>query len=154
MSAYKKWLARIEDKKTAWTEQEIIFFRRAIGQCGLKDPAERALLRSLFADAVENEGYKITREQDMKGLRYLLDKSLKKNGEHRKGSKFGTFELAVLLHFSHHTLSGLYRDTYCEHYLPIYRAYDTEGNWFEYVGTTYEQIQITSISGYRHLRVV
>lgn len=48
--AFKKWVARIEDTTTPWSEQDIIYFRKAVGSSGIKDIAERELLRRMFAE--------------------------------------------------------------------------------------------------------
>lgn len=144
--AFTKWLARVKDTKTAWTESEVIYFRKAIGICGLKDQEERLILKMEFEERASNKGYSILPEHNEKGRNYLLSKSLKKNGQVRKGSKLGARELDIMLNLKHHKLTALYPQ--CNGfgqalgYLPVYTAYDRKGNHFQYIGATYEMMQI------------
>lgn len=143
--AFKKWLKRIEDVTTPWTEQEIIYFRKAVGSSGLGDPAERALLRDKFAETVERiGGYRITREHCQKGTGYVLTKSLRKDGHLRKGSKFTKWQLGTFQNLSHHLLVDLYfsGNQYRDHYLPVYRAVSKMGDSVDYIGATYDMIQV------------
>lgn len=142
--AFKKWVARIEDTTTPWSEQEVIYFRKAIGSAGLKDAAERGLLRRMFNEkALAEPGYRITAAHDIKGQQYMLSKSLKLNGTVRRGNKLGQFELAVMKNLSHHLFVGLYRpQENLNYFLPIYRAISITGAYFDYVGATYEMVKV------------
>jgi len=142
--SFKKWLARIEDTKTPWTEHDIIYFRKAIGHSGLKDRSEAELLYSRFDKMVDKiGGYRITSEQDEKGRVYLLDSSLKKNRQPRKMNKLGGFEIGVLKNLDFHFFCGLYNNNpYYEHYFPVYRAVAKDGTYFEYIGATYFQVEV------------
>lgn len=145
--SFKKWLARIEDTKTPWTEHEIIYFRKAIGSSGLKDREEAAMLVSRFERMVHNiGGYRITYEQDEKGRLYLLHNSLKQNGQLRKNNKLGQFEIDVLRNLDFHFFCGLYQmQAYYEHYLPVYRAVAKDGSYFEYIGVAYFYVEVLDI---------
>lgn len=137
--AYDKWLNRVNDYKTPWTEQEIIYFRKAIGLAGIKDSNLRADLYHSFVDQAGI--YNITQEQSEKGRQYLLDKSLKRNGQMRKGSKLTERELAVLRDPTMiHYFVGLWGIG--GHYLPIYRAQTESEAAFEYTGTTYDRMMV------------
>lgn len=140
-TAFKKWKARIENLSCPWTENDIIYFRKAVGHNGLQDPAERALLISLFNTMIsDTDGVFITEQHSRKGQIYLLENSLKKNGDPRKQNIFGEYELHILKNLSHHLFVGLYRNgLFCDHYFPIYRAVDKDGNYMDYVGATYSQ---------------
>lgn len=143
--AFKKYEELLKNKKHVFTQSEIIYFRKAIGVAGLKNIHERQELINLFMD--NQKGYRITREHDELGRNYLISKSLKKNGQFRKGSKLGERELNILYNFSHHMFMGLQsqnsnRGFYDNWYLPIYRAYDKKGNYFDYIGTVYEQVRV------------
>lgn len=145
--AYGKWMTRLRDTNNVWTENDIIYFRKAIGYCGIKDPELRKQLRKQFdVFAEKNEGYLITNEQSEKGRTYLLDRSLRKNGELRKGCKLGSREIDILRDLDYHRFVGLWE----QHngfgdvmgYLPVYRAVAQNGNSFEYVGATYEMMEV------------
>lgn len=142
--AFDKWMARIQDTKTPWTEQEIIYFRKAIGLAGIKSEHLRNCLRTAFNSM--NPYYSITREQSEKGRKYLLDKSLKKNGQKRKGCKLGEWELDILRNPDMvHYFVGLHQpQASLEYYLPVYRAIVTgETCWyFEYIGASYELMEV------------
>lgn len=138
--SYRKWEARINDHASPWTESEIVYFRKATGPFGLKDRGERVALQALFRDTLTDiDGYRITRQQDVKGQAYVLTKSLKKNFERRKGCKFTDLELKVFKELEHHLLVGMYFPQHgLEWWLPVFRAIGGDGAWVEYVGAPYE----------------
>ena len=145
-----KWLARINDTTTPWSESEIIYFRKAVGYCGLKNVDEREMLLTAFqkkCDAIN--GYMITEEQSLKGQHYLLTNTVKKSGQYRKGAKLGDRELDIMRNLSHHLFVGLYAEYNgageVMSYLPIYRAVSIMVSAsFEYVGTRYEQLEVVA----------
>lgn len=143
--AYVKWESRINDLSTPWSEQEIIYFRKATGHSGLKDKGERIALQALFRDSIGYdgfEGYRITRAQDVKGQAYVISKSQRVDGTLRKGTKFSFRELRVFKELEHHLLVGMYFPQHgLDCWFPIYRAVALCG-WVEYVGATYEQMTI------------
>jgi hypothetical protein len=144
--AFKRWKARIEDTKTPWTEKEIVYFRAAIGKSGLARDEERHTLKDLFKEMIDNTGgVRITQVQDIKGQQYLLNNSLKLNGEPRKNNILGSMELNILKTLDYHLFVGVYNPVGFQgfdSYLPIYRAISTSGAFFEYTGTVYDQITI------------
>lgn len=144
---YLKWFALCSD--VVWTESDIIYFRKAIGMSGLKDDRLRSALYRTFIDRMPEGGYRLTREQQSKGTQYLLSKSLKQNGERRKGCILGTHEIGILLDPSvQHTLTHLAPQynglDEVLAYMAVYRA-SARGRWFEYLGTSYEQSEVTAI---------
>lgn len=148
MKAVDKWMRRLQDHKTPWTEQEIISFRKALGFCGLKDKDERGLL---LAEWEHSDGYRITRQHDAKGQAYMLSKSLKADCKtKRKGCKLTDFDIRVLRELDYHLFIGLYSQKNglgeTLGYLPVYRAISIGGAWFEYIGTMYEQTQVLARS--------
>jgi hypothetical protein len=148
--AYIRWRARILDISTPWTENDIIYFRKAIGGAGLKDTTERDDLRKLFEVTCDKlGGFRITTEQSERGRDYLLSKSLKLNGDRRLGCRLDNREIAVLKDLDHHLFVGLYSQPIgggfasgC--YLPVYRAVSRDGGTFEYVGATYDLVQVVA----------
>jgi len=137
----KKWMARALDTITPWAERDIISFRRAC-----RDSTE---LISAFQDAVDSAGgVPITPEQNEKGRTYLLSRSLRKDGTERVGCRLTDFDLGILRAFSHHMFVDLYNiGRVRPHYLPVYRAISTSGEWFEYVGFMYEHVTVLDRSG-------
>lgn len=137
--SYNRWLTRVKDFQTPWTEKEIIYFRKAVGQAGIKNSTERMdlLMR------VSGRKYRITTDHSEKGRNYLLNKTLKRNGGLRKGAKLGRRELQILRNLSHHNFVGLYE--YCPgYYFPIYEAVSLNGKTFSYIGCTYSQLEVLS----------
>lgn len=145
-TAFDRWLKRVKDVITPWTEHEIIYFRKAIGVSGLVDPAERAFLRSEFEACAASIGYRITAEQDSKGRGYLLSMSLRRDGRtKRKGCILGDHELCVLKELDRHYLVGLASNGPC--FLPVYRAVAVGGESFDYIGATYEMVRVVAVGG-------
>jgi hypothetical protein len=145
--AYKKWEARINDLTTPWTESDVIYFRKATGHSGLKDRGERVALQALFRDTIGHagfDGYRITRQHDVKGQAYVISNSQRVDGQLRKGSKFSARELQVFKQLEHHLLVGMWFPQYGNDcWFPIYRAVSPVG-YVEYVGVTYEQMTVIS----------
>ena len=139
--AFKKWVARIDSLNNTWTQSELIYLRKAIGHCGLNDPAERALLFSLFNRKCAEATLRILPEHDLLGQNYLLSKSLMKNGKPRKRNILSEEQLNVMKVLDHHTIDGLKR---CagNNIFPVYTAYGKNGNWFSYTGCMYEHMEI------------
>lgn len=141
---YKKWLLRVLDTDTPWTEQQIIFFRMYLRANDSKYPE----LRRMFQDIGSSVGYDITQEHSDKGRDYLIRNSWYKNGLRiRKGNILGIREKEVVRNLSHHKLVGLYQqfNPYSmgnSYTLPIYRAIARDGAIFEYTGTIYPLIEI------------
>ena len=146
-NAYSKWSFRISDINNAWTEKDIIYFRKAIGNYGIKDETLRNKLKANFYRILNQiEGYLITNDQSEKGKNYLLSNSLKKDGTKRKNCKLGNREIEILQNLDYHQFVGLHEQVnglgkICG-YLPIYKAVSMDGKSFEYVGTHYDQIII------------
>ncbi len=158
--SFERWLNRVNDTETPWAESEIIYFRKAIGMAGLKDQAQRNLLVSSFRLMVEKDvqSYHITEAQSLKGRDYLLSQSLKANGTRRKGCRLDQSQLDILQALETHYFVGLWnmgQFSGSAYYLPIYRALDVNGNWFDYIGATYSQVRVLAQgTGTPRLRLV
>lgn len=156
MKPSDRWALRVDTTDTPWLEAEIIYFRKAIGSAGLKDATTRRRLAREFIYNAMRLKYRITEEHSVKGQQYLLSKSLRQDGTERSGNRLGSFEIGVLKDLDRHMLVNLYRPQEAfESYLPVYRAIDSKGAWFEYVGATYEQVRVLAIGkGSKGLAVV
>lgn len=133
---FLKWEKRVQDTATPWTENEIIYFRKAVGSSGLKDELERQSLREQFEQRAK-KGYGITPEQTEKGINYLKNTCFKKNGSLRDTKKrmtFGLREIAIIKDFYEFKFVGIYdaSPNHYRFYTPVYRVIDSRGNAFEY----------------------
>lgn len=139
--SFKKWADRIAKGSHTWLQSELIYLRKAVGHCGLNDPAERALLFSLFNCKCQENILRILPEHDALGQNYLLSRSLMKNGKPRKRNKLDPDQIRIMQCLDYHTIDGLKR---CDgnQILPVYVAHDKMGNWFSYTGTMYEMMEI------------
>ena len=94
---FEKYMNRINDKKTPWSETDIKYFRKAVGSCSSL-PLE---LRKQLWEAFNNQEtieYKITKEQSATGIEYLKRKAFKANGQPRntKDYQYGERELHII----------------------------------------------------------
>ncbi len=130
---FRKYKALVEKRK--WTENEIIYFRKALGYCGNFDDSQKGYLLAALA---ENE-HDITLEQEAKGIEYLRNLAFKQDGSLRKTKDypFGGYELNILRDFYEFKFVNLaperngMGEVMC--YSAVYRVYDTKGNSFDYV---------------------
>ncbi len=141
---FNKWLTRVQDNETPWSENDIIYFRKAVGSSGLKSNDERDELRGAFNS---DEGYKITENQTSKGINYLKNTIYKANGSLRntiKSRAFGLREKAIIDNFSHFLFTDIHNGSsnYYEFYLPVYRVIAKNGSYFEYT-TNMGQMVVT-----------
>jgi len=140
---YNKWLARILDKRTPWTEQDIIFFRKAVKEVSLE--ADR--LRIKFEQKCPIKGYHITAEQTEKGLNYIRKLAFSSNGKlrHTKDNPFNDREAAIIADFYEFRFVGLAQmpPYYGSFYFtaPIYRVVGNNGKSFEYLGVHKSMIE-------------
>lgn len=138
---FNKWMQ--QTKQECWSEKDIIYFRKAINGSSSATPEQRQELLS----AAHDKTYKLHPEQQDKGTKYLLSNSLKLNGSPRKNNKLGSFELSILKSDPVHELVGFYNDSPNSYvnFVPVYRATDASGNWFEYLGVTYSMLRVLEI---------
>ncbi len=138
---YIKWMRRVEDKQTPWTEDQIIYFRKAVSRCSKMDPTLKDELLRRFQVNVRNYGgYKITPEQTEKGIGYLRLKCFGKRGTTMffKRNFIGPQGDMICQDFSHFELSGLdsvyngMGEVLC--WNPIYKVVAKDGSSFEYTG--------------------
>lgn len=155
--SYKKWMTLIT-KTQDWfnapfSENEIVYLRKAVGQCGLKDPVLRADLKRHFYASMPDTGYNITLEHSDKGIKYLRENTYKKNGNTRKNNIFNEFERSVIDDFSHFKFVGLYRQGMSDYVLPLYECVSNSGDSFTYTGNVYSAIVVTDVHS-KKLRAV
>lgn len=142
---YIKYNKLLEEKATGipWTESEIIYFRKYINTRNL----DSDLIPKFYRCMPEN-GYQLTAAQDQKGTNYLLNNSIKKNGQLRKGSKLDSHEINILLNSPTNTFIGLQDLNTMKYgftqYVAVYRMTDKDGRWFEYTGVTYSMLEVIS----------
>jgi hypothetical protein len=145
MIGFEKWMVRVLDKKTPWTESQIRSFRKYIGSCGV----EFTSLKEILIDTLDFN-YDITKEQTKKGLNYLFKIAFKKDGSLRetKVYPFGVREVEVLRNFSHFKFVGIERqnwNSYFDEYQassPVYRVVSKNGTSFEYVAGSFGSIEV------------
>lgn len=145
MKAFDKWLSKLRDTGfyDTWSKNDITYFRKAIGPSGLNSEELRAILVDEFNYIIEktDQGIPLTAEHSEFGRQYLLDNTLRKNGTFRKRAALGQREVDILNDFDCHYWAGLY-DTGNGYYWPIYRAVGNSGDWFDYLGVTYESMKV------------
>lgn len=157
-----KWMNLVDDKskRIPFSENDIIYFRKAVGSCGLKDSDDRERLMDHFETLMPVEGYEITQEQKQKGINYLRENTYKKNGQLRKNNIFGDAERHVIDNYEDFNFIGLYPASNglglnSGYYLPVYRCWAKDGSYFDYTGTAYSMIRVLNVSGpARMLKVV
>ena len=152
----KKWCDLIDKKgemqNAPFSEHEIIYLRKAIGPSGIKESGASDYLYDYFYDNKPHCDYNITTEHGRKGIEYLLKNTFKKNGNLRKNNIFNEYHINIIKDYSFFTFSGLY-NVGNGYMLPLYKCYDSKGNYFEYTGNVYECIVITG-TGLTNLKLV
>lgn len=135
---YDKWLKRVKDRRTPWTENDIIYFRRAVGS---SSHMPTQLKQELVRRFQETAPYRITAAQTAKGLDFLRRKAFRIDGKPRQTADFpfSNYELTIIKTASHFQFVGLANSAYLygggyTWYLPIYRLYSKSGDYFDYIG--------------------
>lgn len=136
-NTFNKWLNQTE--RECWSEKDIIYFRKAINSSAIS-PEQHDLLM----DAVEGKSYALHPEQQDKGTRYLLSKSLKLNGTPRKHNKLSPECISILRNDPVHRLVGFRNlNPYgMNSYVAVYEAKDSFGRCFRYTGVTYDLLDV------------
>ena len=143
LKTYNKWKDLIQTKlkyeNAPWSENELIHFRSRLRDSDLG--------YDLLMEFIKNNpggGYNITVNHQNKGIEYLRKNTYKLNGKLRKNNIFGEFERSVIDDYSHFKLVDMYNDGngFVQYYLPVYRCFDTKGNYFDYTGTQYSMIMV------------
>lgn len=133
---FRKWSKRVLDYETPWTENEIIYFRKALGSSGFKDRELAKVLLNAFENVLSRVSYKITPEQTDKGIAYIKNACFRRNGTLRraKTNPFGQREAEIILNFSHFEFVGLNNTSFTGYafYVPIYKVVARDGSSFEY----------------------
>lgn len=83
---------------------------------------------------LEYPGLELTPEQTKKGYDYLMDQWKSPTGKVRENNPFGSREEAILENFDRFTLVDFYDagNAYHKSYVPYYRVYSKDGDYFEY----------------------
>ena len=146
-----KWKNIIDQKEkycnAPFTQHEIIYIRKAINNCGLKNSDDREALMNHWMRKMPSEGYNITVDHQQKGINYLINNTFKKNGTLRKNNILGEFEQKVISDFKEFRFVGLFDggNVHNRFYLPVYRCISNDGSYFDYVGTVYNMIRVLNI---------
>lgn len=123
-------------KKGTWGENDIIAFRKAIGGSSTLPVQLRETLLEEFYKKMPERGYKITQEQSIRGIAWLLKYTFKKNGEIRaaKNMSFGHRECEILKKFKNFTFIGVQNQSSNNYafYLPVYKVVSKNKSSFEY----------------------
>jgi hypothetical protein len=143
--AYANWLDKLESAEV-FTENDVIYLRKAIGYSGLADEGQRHALKYELYKRLSGRGIRLTLAQQRKGTEYLLGKSLRKDGKPRKGCKLNAREIAIL---QSRNVTHRWVDIYPQAngfgkvlgYLPVYRA-EAGADSFDYVGTVYDLMTV------------
>lgn len=140
----KKYLDRIENKKSPWTKLEINSFKKLIGSMHWMEDAEYKNeilnLWGKFTDLGYELEYDITKEQSEFGINWLKKQLFKSNGEPRNNKKIDELNCDrvrnIVKSFKKFTFVG-YHMSYrygsrAEPLSPVYRVYSKNGEYFDY----------------------
>lgn len=130
---FTRWLKRVQDVATPWTENEIIYFRKAIGSSSTITDEQRQQLRAIF----DGHEYDITPDQTTKGIEYLINSVWTKAMKPRRTAKakvFGERERDIIANFYEFKFVGLQNVSQNSYrfYVPVYRVVAQDGSSFEY----------------------
>lgn len=142
---YNKYLNLI--KKGKFTEQELISFRKQINGSSNLDIDSRQELVYLFEEKAK-KGIQLTKEHQLKGLNWLRQKTFKLNGDIRKNAPLDQCEINIINNFKKFICVGLYNtsDNSYDNYVPIYRCYGKNGDYFDYICLMWGEIEVISIN--------
>jgi len=139
----KKWLGKLNARPCVLTEQDIIYLRSHYRKLEKERDSGAAEFRATFYDTLASTAIKLTKEHSEKGRQYLLDKSLKKNGDRRKNCKLTEKQLNVLrCPDLYHYLVDISDDFSTSGKIPIYRAVAADGSYFDYTGVPYFRLEV------------
>lgn len=143
MKTYKKYL-EMTKRGHVWTEKEIIYFRKYLNG---SSPATIDQIENLLA-SIEGKTYRITQEQNQKGIQWLRNQCFKLNGKVRRSCKFKPFELDIILNFKEFRFVGLYNvsENSYRNYMPIYRTIAKDGSYFDYVAYSFGEFKVLGSS--------
>lgn len=139
---FKKYYAMVTKVGYEFKEQEIISLRSYMRTN--KDGCAKILLNA-FHDSLETQDFALTKEQQDKGIEWLLRTQFLLKGGLRKNAFVGEREANILKNYSHFTFSGL-RDVgngFYAFYVPIYSCHAKDGSSFEY-STNMGQCEVLS----------
>lgn len=143
---YTKWLNRVNDVLTPWTENEIIYFRKYLGESSSITDDQRHILLDLFNT---NSEYNITPEQTNKGIAWLTNTIWTSKGKARStelARVFGYREKSIVNNFYEFKFVGLQNVSQNSYrfYMPVYRVVAKDGSSFEYVAGSMGTVNIVA----------
>lgn len=136
-----KYMEMVSNAGRVFTEQEIISLRSFLNM-KLKDaPDVRQAIVNRFFESLEIVPFQLTKEQQMKGLQWLIKTQINKKGDLRNAQT--TFlqqeHLDMIRNFENFEFVGLENlansfqvNAGYMQYMPVYRLNTTDGRWFEY----------------------
>lgn len=138
---FDKYIALI--KKKAFTENELISFRRAINDSSIMAQYKIHYLIREF----EYNHINLTLDQQYKGINWLRNKTFKLNGQTRKNSPLSYFEQQVIKDFKEFKCVGLYNqsDNQRPFRVCIYRCISIKGLYFDYCVETNGTVKVFAI---------
>lgn len=102
---YEKYESLIKSRK--FTEQELISFRKFVNGSSNLSAHDAQCLIDWFDAVAQNKGIILTKEQQSKGLEWLLRNTFKVNGDERKNAPLGEAEQYVVRNFKKFVCVGL-----------------------------------------------
>jgi hypothetical protein len=136
----QKYKNMIVESNRVWAEIEIISLRKFVNTTNRQRPEINKMLISLFHEMIEQRGnYRLTVEQQIKGIEWLKRTQLKRDGSLRqaKSTFIGLHEKYVIDNFLRFEMVG-FRDisqspySSFTYYVPIYKCIAHDGAAFEY----------------------
>ena len=135
--------AELIKEKSLWTKQEINGFKKLINSAmylpeGLKVEVVIDLWEKFCS---RKEPIQITDEQSIFGIRWLINKAFRLNGEPRQTQEiqdvFGFHQFEIIKNFSHFTFVGYDCDWHnysgrVQVINPVYRVHSKNGDYFDY----------------------
>ena len=125
--AFKNLVAALESGYLESKKQQDHFFKVLNG----RNEEAKEIVRTAFSKHSE---IKLSDEQQKQGYKWLLNLWLTPSGKERKNNPFDYREQNIIDNFDYATLASWHCPvaSYFAYYYPVYRIYDTEGNYFEY----------------------
>jgi hypothetical protein len=128
---FKKYYAMVTKVGYEFKEQEIISLRSYIRKN--KDGCAKILLNAFYT-SLETQDFTLTKEQQDKGIEWLMRTQFLLKGGLRKNAFVGSREAEILKNYSHFTFSGLrgVGTGFYAFYVPVYRCHAKDASSFEY----------------------
>lgn len=136
----KKYQSLIQNKNHVWTKGEIKALAKAIRAARWEKDEESKEFRLRLLDSLWDKSFKITKDQSDFGKSFLKTQLFKCNGQLRKSKvaiQFGEERAAIVKKLKRFTFDGFHvylnpADSSVSDLVPVYTAYDSQGNKFSY----------------------